>query len=175
MRHQHKSVRGFSGKKFYFPHKRDRNGWFSPFPLFLWERKDVMPGAMVAMTMRQHRSNPVVIMLLKQSQVLPTSIFLTWRKRATTWAHLHPLFHSVQFSSVTQSCSTLSDPMDCNTPGLPVHHQLLEFTQTHVHWVGDAIQLSHPLLSPSPSAFNPSQHQGLFQWVSSSHQVAKIL
>ena len=65
--------------------------------------------------------------------------------------------------------------MDCSTPGFPVHHQLLEFTQTHVHWVGDAIQLSHPLLSPSSPAFNLSHHQGLFQWVSSSHQVAKVL
>ena len=67
------------------------------------------------------------------------------------------------FSSVTQSCLTLCDPMDCSMPGLPVHHQLLEFTQTHVHCVGDAIQPSHPLLSPSPPAFNLSQHQGLFQ------------
>ena len=66
-------------------------------------------------------------------------------------------------------------PMDCSVPGLPVHHQLLEFTQTHVHWVGDAIQLSHPLSSPSASAFNLSQHQVLFQWVSSSRQVAKVL
>ena len=82
---------------------------------------------------------------------------------------------SVQFSSVAQSCPTLFDPMDCNTPGLPVHHQLLEFTQTHVHWVGDAIQPSHPQSSPSPPAFSLSQHQGLFQWVSSSHQVAKVL
>ena len=65
--------------------------------------------------------------------------------------------------------------MDCNTPGLPVHRQLLELAQTHVHQVGDAIQPSHPLLSPSPPAFNLSQHQGLFQWVSSSHQVAKVL
>ena len=71
-----------------------------------------------------------------------------------------------QFSSVAQSCSTLCDPMDCNMPGLPVHHQLPEFTQTHVHWVGDAIQPSHPLSSLCPPAFNPSQHQGLFQWVS---------
>ena len=68
-----------------------------------------------------------------------------------------------QFSSVTQSCPTLCDPMNCSTPGLPVHHQLLEFTQTHVHRVGDAIQPSHPLSSPSPPAPNPSQHQGLFQ------------
>ena len=65
-------------------------------------------------------------------------------------------------SSAVQSCPTLCDPMDCSTPGLPVHHQLLEFTQTHVHWVCDAIQPSHPLLSPSPPAFNLSQHQGLF-------------
>ena len=78
-------------------------------------------------------------------------------------------------SSVAQSCPILSDPMDCSTPGLPVHHQLPEFTQTHVHWVGDAIQPSHPLSSPSPLAFSLSPHQGLFQWVSSSHQVAKIL
>ena len=80
---------------------------------------------------------------------------------------------SIQFSSVTQ-CPTLCHPMDCSMPGLPVHHQLPQFTQTHVHWVGDAIQLSHPLLSPSP-ALNLSQHQGLFKWVSSSHQVAKVL
>ena len=77
-------------------------------------------------------------------------------------------------SSVAQSCPTLCDPMDCSTPDLPVHLQLPEFTQTHVHWVGEAIQPFHPLSSPSP-AFNLSQHQGLFQWVSSSHQVAKIL
>ena len=69
----------------------------------------------------------------------------------------------------------LCDPVDCSTPGLPVHHQLPELTQTHVHWVNDAIQSSHPLSSPSPPAFNLSQHQGLFQWVSSSRQVAKVL
>ena len=79
-----------------------------------------------------------------------------------------------QFSSVAQLCPTLCNPMDHSTPGLPVHHQLPEFTQTHVHWVGDAIQPSHPLLSPSP-ALNLSQHQGLFQWVSSLHQVAQVL
>jgi len=80
-----------------------------------------------------------------------------------------------QFSSVAQSCLTLCNPMECSKPGLPVHHQLLEFTQTHVHWVGDAIQPSHPLWSPSQPTFNLSQHQDLFQWVSSSHQVAKVL
>ena len=79
-----------------------------------------------------------------------------------------------QFSSVTQSCLTLCDPVDCIMPGLPVHHQLPELAQTHVHRVGDAIQPTHPLSSPS-LAFSLSQHQGLFQWVSSSHQVAKVL
>ena len=82
---------------------------------------------------------------------------------------------SKKISSVTQSCPALCDPMNCSTPGVPVHHQLREFTQTHVHWVGDAIQPSYPLLSPSPPAFNPSQHQGLFKWVNSSNQVAKVL
>ena len=81
----------------------------------------------------------------------------------------------LQFSSVAQLCPTLCDPMACSTPGLPVHHQLLESTQTHVRWVGDAIQPSHPLSSPSPPAFNLSQHQGLFKWVSSLHRVAKVL
>ena len=84
-------------------------------------------------------------------------------------------YYSVQFSSVAQSCPTLSNPMDCSTPGFPVHHQLLELAQTDVHRVGDTIQPSHPLSSPSPPAFNLSQHRGLFQWVSSSHQVAKVL
>ena len=76
--------------------------------------------------------------------------------------------NSVQFSSVAQLCPTLCNPMNCSTPGLPVHHQLPDFTQTHVHWVSDAIKPSHPLSSPSPPAPNPSQHQSLFQWVSSS-------
>ena len=76
--------------------------------------------------------------------------------------------HSVYFSSVTRSCPTLCDPMNHSTPGLPVHHHLPEFTQTHVHRVSDAIQPSHPLLPPSPPAPNPSQHQSLFQWVKSA-------
>ena len=80
---------------------------------------------------------------------------------------------SVQSSSA-QSCPTLCNPMDSNTPGLALHHQLPELTQTHVHWVGDAIQPSHSLSFPSP-ALNLSQHQGLFKWVSSLHQVAKVL
>ena len=80
-----------------------------------------------------------------------------------------------QFSSVAQSSPTICDPMDCSTPGFPVHHQLPELTQIHVHWVSDSFQPSHPLSSPSLSVFNLSQHQGLFQWVSSLHQVAKVL
>ena len=98
----------------------------------------------------------------------------------TTW-EAHPityvcLFHmsSVQFSSVTQSCPTLCDPMNHSMPGLPVHHHLQEFTQTHVHRVRDAIQPSHPGSSSSPPAPNPFQHQSLFQWVNSSHEVAKV-
>ena len=77
--------------------------------------------------------------------------------------------------SVAHSCPTLCHPVDCSTPGFPVLHHLLELVQTHVHWVGDAIQPSHPLSSPSPPAFNLYQHQGLFQWVSSWYQVAKVL
>ena len=80
-----------------------------------------------------------------------------------------------QFSSVAQSCPTLCYPMNRSTPGLPVHHHLPELNQTHVHRVGDAIQPSHPLSSPSPPAPNPFQHQSLFQWVNSSHEVAKVL
>ena len=99
---------------------------------------------------------------------------LNCRQSLHCWTIWKPMFVSVQFSSVAQSCPTLCDPMNCSTPGLPVHHQLLEFTQTHVHRVGDAIQPSHPLLSPSPPAPNPSQHQGLFQWVNCSYQVTKV-
>ena len=81
----------------------------------------------------------------------------------------------LHFSSITQLCLTLGNSMDCSTPGLPVHHQLPESTQTHVHWVGDAMKPSHPLSSPSPPALNLFQHQGLFKRVSSSHQLAKVL
>ena len=87
-----------------------------------------------------------------------------------SWKHINRLV-----SSVTQLCLTLCDPVDCSMPGFPVHHHLPELAQTDVHRVGDAIQWSHPLLSPSPPDFSFSQHQGLFQWVSSSHQVAKVL
>ena len=94
------------------------------------------------------------------------------------WSVLRFLMHMLvasSSSSVTQSYPTLCDPMNRSTSGLPVHHQLPEFTPTHIHQVGDAIQPSHPLSSPSPPTPNPSQHQNLFQWVNSSHEVAKVL
>ena len=88
---------------------------------------------------------------------------------------MHMPRNEAQFSSLTQMCLTLCDSVDCSTPSLLVHHQLPEFTLTHVHWVSDAIQPSHPLSGLSSPTFNLSQHQGLFKWVSSSHQVAKVL
>ena len=99
-------------------------------------------------------------------------------KNVLTIRQLHSsprLVSSIQFSSATQSYPTLFDPIDCSTPGLPVHHQLLEFIQIHVHWISDAIQPSYRLSSPSPPTFNPSQRQGLFKWVNCLHQVAKVL
>ena len=103
-----------------------------------------------------------------QTTVLPFYIYFSWGR---FWS----LPSVSQFSSVAQSCPTLCDPMDRSTPGLPVYHQLPEFIQTHVRQVSDAIQPSHPLSSPSPPAPNPSQNQSLFQWVNSSHEVAKVL
>ena len=85
------------------------------------------------------------------------------------------LFSQPGGGSAAKLCLTVCNPRDCSTPGFPVHQQISELVQTHVHRVGDAIQSSHPLLYPSPPAFNLSQHQDLFQWVSSSHQVAKVL
>ena len=112
--------------------------------------------------------------------------FITFSQRNSHWRFvlfllnifaLLPFFAfiSVQFSSVTQLCLTPCDPMNCSTPGLPVHHQIPESSEIHVHRDSDAIQSSHPLSSPSPPALNPSQHQGLSQWVNSLHQVAKVL
>ena len=98
----------------------------------------------------------------------------TWEAKQE-WKQKSKTNSSVQFSSVAQLCPTLCNPMNRSTPGLPVHHQLPEFTQTHVHRVGDAIQPSQPLLSPSPPVPNPSQHQSLFQWVNSFHELAKVL
>ena len=95
-------------------------------------------------------------------------------RREARGSELEKVKCDAQFSSVAQLYLTLCDPMDCSTPGFPVH-QFPELAQTHVHCVGDAIQPSHPLSSPSPPTVNLSQHQGLFKWVSSSHQVAKVL
>ena len=89
--------------------------------------------------------------------------------------HTYIVCYMSSLSSVAQPCPTLCDLMDCSTPSFPVHHQLPEFTQTHVHWFGDAIQPSHPLFSPSPPTFNLSRHQSLFKWVTSLHHMAKGL
>ena len=99
--------------------------------------------------------------------------FMGSQRVGHNWVNNLSIF-SCMFSSVAQSCPALWNPMDCSALGFPVHHQLLELAQTHVHRAGDAIWLSHLLSSPSPPAFNLSQHQGLFQWVSSLHQVAKV-
>ena len=110
--------------------------------------------------------------------LVPSSFLLPriWKDGWNSSSYLETMrWSSVQFSSVAQSCPTLCDPMNCSMPGLPVHHQLPEFTQTHFHRVGDAMQPSHPLSSPSLPAPNPSQHQSLFQGVNSSHEVAKGL
>ena len=111
------------------------------------------------------------------SNILEQNIYLNfeWLEEKNSLLKHQENSPSVQFSSVAQLCPTLCDPMNHSMPGLPVHHQLPEFTQTHVHRVNDAIQPSHPLSSPSPPAPNPSQHHSLFQWVNSSHEVAKLL
>ena len=130
---------------------------------FFWTRKAVGSRIKVSVTFSFsfQEPNPSV------------SLALSFRYLSTTRGHQTPgshtarsaQFSSVQLSSVAQSCRALGDPMDCSTPGFPVHHQLTELTQTHVHRIGDAIRPSYPLSSPSPPAFNLSQHQGLFQWV----------
>ena len=107
-----------------------------------------------------------------------TRLQMPWWNRSRAYISFHfsacTEFYIVdQFSSVPQLCLTFCDPMDCSTPGFPVFYHLPEFTQTHVHQVGDVIQPSHPMSSPSPPAFDLSQHQGLFQWVSSLHQMDK--
>ena len=109
-----------------------------------------------------HHQQPGSYCLFSMTTVLSFQEYLMW----------YICMVSVQLSSVTQLCPTLQ-PHGLQ-PGFPVLHHLLEFAQTHVHWVGNAIQSSHPLLSPSPPVFNLSQHQGLFQWVGSLHQVAKV-
>ena len=119
------------------------------------------------------------LLILFHPLLLLPSIFPSIRVSSNEMALHHQVAKVLelqhQFSSVTQSCPTPCDPMNRSTPGLPVHHQLPEFTQTNPHRVSDAIQPSHPLSSPSPPAPNPSQHQSLFQWVNASHEVAKVL
>ena len=114
-----------------------------------------------------------------QMLLSPLHTLYRWEKwgpeKFSNFLKVTHLIMPLQFSSVAQSCPTLCNPMNHSTPGLPIHHRFLQFTQTHVHWVGDAIQPSHPLLCPSPPALNLSQHQGLFKWVSSSYKVAKVL
>ena len=134
----------------------------------------------------------LVLLLFLQNKARETPVYETNQSwvtlvelktvQTTTLSPSVPLFvplwlllRSDQITSVVQLCPTLCDPMNRSTPGLPVHHQLPEFTQTHIHRVGDAIQPPHPLSSPSRLAPIPSQHQSLFQWVNSSHEVAKVL
>ena len=141
--------------------------FFHMVKLRLWETQVWhLQGAEAVWKHRQH----FYVAVLRRPQIL-----LLWP--STDWTR--PT-HSVESNplcccSVAQSCLTLCDPMGCSTPGFPVHHHLLELAQTHLHWVSGAIQPSHSLSAPSPPAFDLSQHQGLFQWVSSSHQVTKVL
>ena len=114
------------------------------------------------------------ILRLFPKWIIDIAVFFTVSSLASIIAYNQNLFYEF-FSSVTQSCPTLCDPMNSSMPGLPIHHQLPESTQTHVHLVDDAIQPSHYLPSPYPSVLSLSQHQGLFQQVSSSNQVAKVL
>ena len=111
-----------------------------------------------------------LVRLLEDCTKIPQYVYNKYQNASTNLSKV-----TGTFSSVAQLCPTLCDPMNRSTPGLPVHHHLPEFTQTHVHRVRDAIQPSHPLSSPSSPAPNPSQHQSLFQWVNSSHEVAKVL
>ena len=161
-------------------------GYFNPlsFFLLLWEEK---PFSSVGDSVGKPFSESfsylgLVSPLLGDDSVFCCANLLScFETPGKTWCIILTIFCSVmcelsvQFSSVTQLCLTLCNLRDCSTPALPVHHQLPEFTQTHVHRVGDAIQLSHPLSPTLPPAFNLCQHQGLFKWVSSSHQVASVL
>ena len=117
----------------------------------------------------QQLSAAILCCLWKQKPLYPNLCLI----RFNQWQQ--KIFSEIQFSSFSQSCPTLCDPMNCSKPGLPVYHNLPEFTQTHIHRGGDAIQPSHPLSFLSPPVLNLSQLQGLFKWVSSSHQVAKVL
>ena len=135
---------------------------------FFMEKGDLWLSLKATPTRTEKGNQCGILVCYVQEMVPPCCFFLR--------LELHYYNHwPYQIRSVVQSCLTLCDPMNRSTPGLPVHHQLPEFTRTHVHRVSDAIQLSHPLSSPSPPAPNPSQHQSLFQWVNPSHEVAKVL
>ena len=155
----------FKNFKFVWKHKDPEQ------PKSSWERKTVLEDSdtWLETALQNYRrislNYPWIILSL-------TELFSRWN---FCLLQLNETLVSVQFSLVAQSCPTLCDPVNCSTPGLPVHHKLPEFTQTHVHRVSDAIQPSHPLSSPFSPAPNPSQHQSLFQWVNSSHEVAKVL
>jgi len=130
----------------------------------------------------EYKTDVTIEVIWSTPKFIPTSLLKHFSPSiANVWEEIscfNPLrliFSSVQFSSVAQLCPTLCDPMNRSMPGVPVHQQLPEFTQTHVHPISDAIQPSHPLSFTSPPAPNPSQHQSLFQWVNSSHEVAKVL
>ena len=153
----------------YAPERAVLAGW----PLWTASMESSVPWLLVEIS--QWEGSTVIINNMLFCWIFPKKFSLLICHGMATFLSRHFVISSVQFSSVTQQCLTLCDPMNRSTPGLPVHHQLPEFTQTHVHRVGDAIQPSHPLLSPSPPAPNPSQHQSLFQWVNSLHEVAKVL
>ena len=149
--------------------------YLTPFPI--WNQSVVL---CLLLTVA---SWPAYRFLRRQIRWSGISIFwrifhsVLWSTQSKALSIINKAIHCIsdQIRSVAQSCLTLWDPMNRSTPGLPVRHQLQEFTQTHVHRVSDAIQPAHPLSSPSPPAPNPSQHQSLFQWVNSSHEVAKVL
>ena len=156
-----------------------RSSWFlsSIAPVFAWNVPLVSP-----IFLNRSLFFPILLfssisLYYSLMKAFLSLLVILWNS-AFSWVYisLSPLlFASLQIRSVSQSCPTLCDPMNRSMPGLPVHHQLLEFTETHVHLVSEAIQPSHPLSSPSPPAPNLSQHQSLFQWVNSSHEVAKVL
>ena len=144
-------------------------------PIWLW-----IPGCLALGEWSHHRD------YLSREDLFCSSMYSCqnigfWIPKSRHKVEFHPISDkeflccSVQFSSVAQSCPTLCDTMNRSMPGLPVHHHLPEFTQTHVHLVRDAIQPSHLQSYTSPPAPNPSQHQSLFQWVNFSHEVAKVL
>ena len=128
---------------------------------------------MVALSKKKKKKKSKYLRTLIHGVMENDVMFLRDQIQCSSTSQKHAMHKG--FSSATQSCPTRCNPMNCSMPGLPVYHKLPEFTQTHVHGVGDAIQPSHPLSSPSPPAPNSSQHQGLFQRVNSSHEVAKVL